>query len=78
MTDYVRSANFTAKDSLPAGNPLKVIKGSDVDAEFDVVAIAVATKVDESGGTLTAGTIAGATTLSGTITGSGTIDGGSY
>lgn len=78
MADYVRNANFTAKDSLPSGNPLKIIKGADVDAEFDVVAVAVATKVDESGGTLTGGTIAGSTTLTGTMSGSGTIDGGSY
>jgi hypothetical protein len=78
MTDYVRATNFTAKDSLPSGSALKVAKGADIDAEFDVVAAAVATKVDETGGTLTGGTIAGTTTLSGTLSGSGTIDGGSY
>lgn len=78
MTDYVRVANFTAKDSLPSGNAAKIIKGSEVDAEFDVVAVAVATKVDESGGTLTGGTIAGTTTLTGTMSGSGVIDGGTF
>lgn len=78
MTDYVRVANFTAKDSLPSGNAAKIIKGSDVDAEFDVVAVAVATKVDESGGTLTGGTIAGSTTFTGTMSGSGVIDGGTF
>ena len=78
MSDYVRVANFTAKDSLPSGNALKVIKGADVDAEFDVVAAAIATKMDETSGTITGATIAGTTTLTGTLEGGGTIDGGTY
>jgi microcystin-dependent protein len=47
MTDYARIHDFTAKDALTTGDPLKVIKGSEVDAEFDALATHVATKVDE-------------------------------
>lgn len=46
MTDYVKSTNFTSKDSLATGNPLKIIKGSEFDIEFNAIATAVATKAD--------------------------------
>ena len=47
MTDYARIHDFTAKDALTTGNPLKVIKGSEVDAELDSLVTHVATKIDE-------------------------------
>lgn len=46
MTDYVKSTNFTSKDSLASGNPLKIIKGTEFDTEFNNIATAVATKAD--------------------------------
>lgn len=46
MSEYVKSTNFTSKDSLPQGNPLKIVKGTEIDAEFNNIAIAVATKAD--------------------------------
>ena len=46
MTDYTKSTNFTSKDSLASGNPLKIIKGSEFDTEFNAIATAVATKAD--------------------------------
>lgn len=46
MSDYTKTTNFTAKDSLPTGNSGKLIKGSDFDTEFDAIATAVATKYD--------------------------------
>lgn len=46
MTEYVKSTNFTSKDSLATGNPLKIVKGTEIDAEFNNIAIAVATKAD--------------------------------
>ncbi len=48
MTDYVKSTNFTSKDSLAVGNPLKIIKGTEFDTEFNNIATAVATKVCKS------------------------------
>ncbi len=46
MTQYVKSTSFASKDSLPQGNPLKIVKGTEIDTEFNNIAIAVATKAD--------------------------------
>jgi hypothetical protein len=46
MTDYVKSTNFASKDSLAIGNPLKIVKGTEIDTEFNNIATAVATKAD--------------------------------
>jgi hypothetical protein len=44
MTDYVKSTNFASKDALSTGNPLKIVKGTEIDTEFNNIATAVATK----------------------------------
>ena len=46
MADYTQVNNYTAKDALSTGNPLKLIKGSDVDAEFSAISTAIASKFD--------------------------------
>ena len=46
MTAYTKSTNFTSKDSLASGNPLKIVKGSEIDTEFNNIATAVNTKAD--------------------------------
>lgn len=46
MTDYVKSTSFASKDSLPLGDPLKIVKGTEIDTEFNNIATAVATKAD--------------------------------
>jgi hypothetical protein len=46
MTDYVKSTNFASKDSLSVGNPLKIVKGTEIDAEFNNIATAIDTKAD--------------------------------
>lgn len=46
MTEYVKSTNFASKDSLAIGNPLKIVKGTEIDGEFNNIATAVATKAD--------------------------------
>ncbi len=46
MSDYTKTTNFTAKDALSTGDPLKLIKGSYFDTEFDNIATASATKYD--------------------------------
>lgn len=46
MSNYTPITDFGAKDALATGNPSKVILGSEVDAEFDAIATAVATKLD--------------------------------
>ena len=52
MTDYVKSTNFASKDSLASGNPLKIVKGTEIDTEFNSIATAVATKADLNSATL--------------------------
>lgn len=48
MSDYTKSTNFASKDSLISGNPLKIVKGTELDTEFNNIATAVATKADLS------------------------------
>ena len=48
MTDYTKSTNFASKDSLPSGDPLKIVKGTEIDTEFNNIATAVATKYDSA------------------------------
>jgi hypothetical protein len=46
MSNYVKSTNFATKDNLSSGNALKIVKGTELDTEFNNIAIAVATKAD--------------------------------
>lgn len=46
MSNYTKSTNFAAKDSLLHGNPSKIVKGTELDTEFNNIASAIATKVD--------------------------------
>jgi hypothetical protein len=46
MTDYSVTTDFSVKDALPSGDAEKTILGSDVDTEFDAIAVAIATKYD--------------------------------
>jgi hypothetical protein len=44
MTDYVKSTSFASKDALASGNPLKIVKGTEIDIEFNNIAAAISTK----------------------------------
>jgi len=46
LTAYVKSTNFASKDSLASGNPLKIVKGTEIDIEFNNIATAVDSKAD--------------------------------
>ena len=59
MTEYVKSTNFASKDALAVGNPLKIVKGTEIDAEFNNIATAVVTKADLASPNFT-GTVTGA------------------
>lgn len=67
MTDYTKSTNFASKDSLLSGNPLKIVKGAEIDTEFTNIATAVSTKADLVSPTFT-GTPAAPTASYGTNT----------
>jgi hypothetical protein len=53
MSDYTKSTNFATKDNLSAGNSLKILKGTELDTEFNNIATAVATKADLASPTFT-------------------------
>jgi len=53
MTNYVKSTNFATKDNLASGDPLKIVKGTEINTEYDNIATAVATKADLSSPTFT-------------------------
>lgn len=46
MSDYTKSTDFASKDSLPSGDAAKIVKGTEIDTEFNNIAVAVATKAD--------------------------------
>lgn len=48
MTNYTKTTDFAAKDSLLTGNPSKVIRGVDINNEFLAIETAVATKYDSA------------------------------
>lgn len=66
MSDYTKSTNFATKDNLSSGNPLKIVKGTEIDTEFNNIATAVATKADLSSPTFTTPNIG--TPSAGTLT----------
>lgn len=67
MTNYTKSTNFASKDSLATGNALKIVKGTEIDTEFNNIVTAVATKADSLSPTFT-GTPAAPTPAVGTNT----------
>lgn len=48
MSNYTKTTNFTAKDSLTTGDTNKVIRGSEHDTEYSAIAVAIATKEDSA------------------------------
>lgn len=48
MTDYAKITDFTAKDALASGNPAKVVKGVDIDAELAAISVAILSKFDSA------------------------------
>ncbi len=46
MSSYTKSTDFASKDSLLTGNPLKTVKGTEIDDEFNSIQTAVNSKAD--------------------------------
>jgi hypothetical protein len=67
VSNYTQSTNFATKDSLPSGDPLKIVKGTEINTEYVNIAVAIATKADLASPTFT-GTPAAPTASSGTNT----------
>ena len=66
MSNYTKTTDFAAKDSLATGNPSKIVRGSEFETEFDAISTAIATKADTAGPTFT-GTATFATTNATTV-----------
>ena len=67
MSNYTKTTNFLAKDSLPENDSGKIIKGSEFDTEFNALQTAVNTKADLASAALT-GTPTAPTATAGTNT----------
>ena len=63
MSNYTKTTNFATKDNLSPGNPLKIVKGTEIDTEFNNIQTAIATKTDNSAAAITGGSITGITDL---------------
>jgi hypothetical protein len=61
MSNYTKATNFATKDALSSGDPLKIVKGTEINTEFDAIATAIATKADTNGATLTNTTLSSPT-----------------
>jgi microcystin-dependent protein len=67
MANYIKSTNFTAKDTLPSGDAARIVKGTEIDVEFNAIASAVASKSDSNSPSFT-GTPTAPTAVAGTNT----------
>ncbi|MGB4712835.1 MAG: hypothetical protein WBH26_02390, partial [Pontimonas sp.] len=66
MSNYSKTTDFEAKDSLPTGDSGKIIRGAEFETEFDAISTAIGTKADTAGPTFT-GTLTFETISDGTI-----------
>ena len=53
MSNYTQSTNFATKDALSSGDPLKIVKGTEINTEFNNISTAIATKADLASPTFT-------------------------
>jgi hypothetical protein len=67
MSNYVKATNFATKDTLPTGDANKIVKGTEIDNEFNAIAGAVSSKADLASPTFT-GTPAAPTATAGSNT----------
>lgn len=84
MSNYTKITNFAAKDSLPSGDPGKIIRGTEFNVEFDNIAPAIASKANTASPTFTGTVTVPALTVTGDVTmilndsDTVTINGGTY
>ena len=75
MTNYTKTTDFAAKDSLPSGDSGKIIRGTEFETEFDNIATAVNSKSDANNPTFTGTvTIDGLTVNGNTVLGNAATD----
>jgi hypothetical protein len=67
MSSYTKATNFATKDTLPTGDSNKIVKGTEIDNEFNAISGAISSKADTASPTFT-GTPAAPTASTGTST----------
>jgi len=67
MSSYVKATNFATKDTLPSGDSNKIVKGTELDNEFNAIAGAISSKADIASPSFT-GTPAAPTATAGSNT----------
>jgi hypothetical protein len=67
MSNYTKATNFATKDTLPTGDSNKIVKGTEIDNEFNSISGAISSKADLASPTFT-GTPAAPTATSGSNT----------
>jgi hypothetical protein len=67
MSNYTKATNFATKDTLPTGDSGKIVKGTEIDSEFNAIASAISSKADTASPTFT-GTPAAPTATAGSNT----------
>jgi hypothetical protein len=67
MSNYTKATNFATKDTLPTGDSNKIVKGTEIDNEYNAISGAISSKADLASPTFT-GTPAAPTASAGTNT----------
>ena len=67
MANYLKATDFAAKDALLSGDPNKIVKGTEINDEFDAIQTAVNSKANIQSPTFT-GTPTAPTAASGSNT----------
>lgn len=76
MSNYTKLVNFAIKDTLNSGDAGKLIRGTEINTEFNNIATAIASKADSNAPALTGN----ATAVNLAVTGvfEAVVDGGTY
>jgi hypothetical protein len=68
MSSYVKATNFATKDTLPSGDSNKIVKGTELDNEFNSIAGAISSKADIASPTFTGTPLAPTATVGSSTT----------
>ena len=73
MSNYTKTVDFAAKDTLPSGDSGKIIKGTEFETEFDNISTAIATKADSAAPTFTGTSVFTNLDINGTVQADGAV-----
>ena len=58
MSNYTKATNFATKDTLPTGDAGKIVKGTEIDSEFNAISSAISSKADTASPSFTGSPLA--------------------